>query len=418
MIVMIGWWIYEPVLHGGWLWDDNFYLTQNPLIGDPSRWWKAWCLPGSFIEYYPVTETVRWMQWHLWGLNPFGYHVTNLVLHLISALLVWRLFAKLGLRLAWVGGLIFVLHPVQVESVAWIAELKNTLSLPPFLLAMCAWIDFERDHRDRDYFLALVFFLLAMLCKITAAPFPLVILLYAWWKHGRLEKTDFRTSAPFFLVSLVLGMTTLWTGTTFAQVHGMQDMTVPLGGFFSRVALAGQTLSFYLLKCFLPLGLLPLYPQWQVDPPTLAQFLPWPVLGGVMSWLWWQRKGWGRHALLGLGFFILMLLPFLGFNVISYMHYTWVMDHFLYIPIIGLIGLVVAALEKINLYLPLPGRISGGIVLAIALGLLALVSRGYAGIFVDQETLWAYTLQHNPKAWEREPTNLAIPPQPLTPITK
>src|SRR5208282_5874533 len=148
---------------------------------DPAGLWKTWFAPTmSLIDYFPITVSVEWLAWRAWGLTTLGYHLTSIVLHLASALLVWRLFSKLGLRLAWLGGLLFAIHPVMVESVAWMAELKNTLSMPPFLLAMCAWIDYDRRGKAEDYFLALGLFLVAMLCKTSMVMFPVVILLHAW----------------------------------------------------------------------------------------------------------------------------------------------------------------------------------------------------------------------------------------------
>jgi hypothetical protein len=88
------------VLRGDWVWDDNIYLKNNPLLHDPARLWKAWFAPGSFMEYYPIEQSVQWLQWQLWGNDTLGYHLTNLALHLINALLVWRLLSKFGLRLA------------------------------------------------------------------------------------------------------------------------------------------------------------------------------------------------------------------------------------------------------------------------------------------------------------------------------
>ncbi|HUB68463.1 MAG TPA: hypothetical protein VL981_13340, partial [Candidatus Methylacidiphilales bacterium] len=166
-IVVAGFWIFAPALHCDWADDDIFYLSKNPLRSDPQQLWKTWFSPGSFIEYYPITETVQIVQWRLWRADSFGYVMTNIVLHIVNALLVWRLLGKLGLRLAWLGGLLFAMHPLTVESVAWISELKNTLSLSPFLLGMGAWIDYEENKRSRDYWLALGLFLAAMLCKIT-----------------------------------------------------------------------------------------------------------------------------------------------------------------------------------------------------------------------------------------------------------
>jgi len=399
VIVAAGLWIYGPVLYGDWLWDDDRYITANPLLHDPERLWKAWFEPGSWVEYYPIEESVQWIQWCLWGNDTLGYHLTNVSLHVISALLVWRLLSKFGLPLAWLGGLIFAIHPVMVESVAWISELKNTLSLPPFLLAMCAWIDYEQHKRKQDYFLALGLFVVAMLCKITMALFPVVILLYAWWKRSHLGWNDLKASTPFFVISLVLGMTTVWSGIEFAHLYKAFPDVAPVGGFFSRLALAGLTISFYFSKCFWPVGLLPIYPQWPVNPPSLWQFLPWPILGGVIYWLWRRRKGWERHGLLGLGFFLIILGPFVGFKEISYMSFTWVMDHFLYIPIIGLIGLVVAALGQMKEKLPATARPYGIGMVAIVMALLAWESHGYSGMFINEETLWTYTLEHNPEAW-------------------
>jgi tetratricopeptide (TPR) repeat protein len=399
LIVAAVWWIFWPVLHGGWLWDDNFYVTENPLLHDPDRLWKTWFVPGSIVNYFPIEATAQWAQWELWHNDTFGYHVTNVVMHLLGAFLVWRLFTKLGLRLAWLGGLLFAIHPVQVESVAWIAEFKNTLSLPPFLLAMCAWVDYEDHGRRKDYFLALGCFLIAMLCKSTMVAFPVVILLYAWWKRSRITWDDLWASTPFFVLSIVLGVTNVLVLDWFQQSHGQTPDVILVGGFLSRLALAGLTLSFYFADAVWPVGLLPMYPQWTVDPPSLWQFLPWPVFGALIWWFWKNRQGWGRHALLGFGFFFLNLAPFAGFVTNSFMTFTWAMDHFLYIALIGLIGLAVSVLDWASLRSPPGGRAGGVAILAAVFSFLAWESNGYAAMFIDQKTLWTYTLAHNPGAY-------------------
>jgi tetratricopeptide (TPR) repeat protein len=385
-------WIYLPALHGDWLWDDGPLVADNAVVHDPSGLWKIWFEPGGLIDYQPLKVSVVWLQWRLWGADTLGYHLTNVVLHILSALLVWRLLGKFGLRLAWLGGLIFAIHPAQVESVAWIAELKNTLSLTPCLLAMCAWIDFDERGKRRDYFLALGLFLVAMLCKPTMVMFPVVILLYVWWKRGRIAWHDVRASTPFFVVSLALGLVTVW----FLHHHAIGDEPIPMGGFFSRLACAGLALSFYFSTCFLPVGLLPIYPKWVIDPPTPAQFLPWPILLAAIFWLWAKRESWGRHALLGIGFFLINLAPFVGFNVASYMKSTWVMDHILYLPIIGWIGLVVAALGRMEERVSGPTRSCGIGLAAVAMVLLAWLSHADAGVYINSETLWNHTIEHTP----------------------
>ena len=391
-------WIYLPVRRGGWLMDDLNYFTENPLLRDTSGLWKIWFEPGSFIEYYPILASAEWCEWNLFGNDTLGYHLITIVLHIANALLVWWLLGKFGLRLAWLGGLIFAVHPVMVETVAWMSELKNTLALLPFLLAMGAWIDYEKDRKWRDYGLALGLFLVAMLCKISMVTFPVTILLYAWWTRGRIGWTDLKASAPFFVVSVTLGIVSIAVGTWFQQ-HRMVLDPVQVGGVWSRLACSGLALGQYFLNCLWPPGLMPIYPHWKVDPPSPAQFLPWPILGGILYWLWRNREGWGRHGLLGLGFFVLNLMPFLGFITVSYMSYTWVMDHFLYLPILGLIGLVVAGLEQ------MAGRFSrrwhplGIAGIGIVVTLLAWGSHGYASAFINEQALATCAIECNPGAW-------------------
>jgi hypothetical protein len=394
LIIAAVFWIYGPVLHGDWLWDDDYLISDNALIHDPNGLWNAWLVPGTLIDYFPLTISLEWLEWQLWPNDPFCYHLTSLLLHISSALLVWRLFSKLGLRLAWLGGLLFAIHPVMVESVAWMAELKNTLSMPPFLLAMCAWIDYDRREKAEDYFLALGLFLVAMLCKTSMVMFPVVILLHAWWKHGSIRWRDLKNSAAFFAVSLAVGLALI----AFLR-HGVGEDLIPLDGFLSRMACAGLSISFYFSKCFLPVELLPMYPQWKIDPPSLAQFLPWPVFGGAIYWLWTRRGDWARHLLFGLGFFLINLVPFVGFHTISFMRFAWVMDHFLYLPIIGLLGLAVAALEQLDKRLGPPARPYGMGGIALVTLLLAFGSHRYAKIYLNSLAQWTYTIQRNPDAW-------------------
>jgi protein O-mannosyl-transferase len=390
--------VFWPALWGGWLWDDVLYLTGNRLMDDPARLWKAWFVPGSFIEYYPLEQTVQWAQWRLWGRDPLPYHLTNLALHLTNGLLVWRLLARFHLRGAWLGGLLFIVHPMNVESVAYIAELKNTLSLPLFLLACLAWMNFEDHGRGRDYQLALALFVAAMLCKISMVMFPFVLLLYAWWKRGRLDATDVVRAAPFFIVSLLLGLMTLSAGNHFAGLDPSRLPAPVIGDFEQRMLLAGETLAFYFARFFWPVTPLPMYPQWSIDS-LAAAILPWIFAAATLAFLWPRRAGWGRHALLGLGFFFLNLLPFSGLIPVSYMNFTWAMDHFLYLPMIGLLGLVVAGWEQIHFQMPVLFRRVDGAFIGVLVLLLTAQAQDAAAAWTDRATLWSYTVANNPGAW-------------------
>jgi len=391
-------WIYWPALRGDWLWDDDRYITDNFLLRTLSGLGTIWLQPGSAYDYYPVEATVQWVQWHLWGLDTLGYHLTNVVLHIASALLVWRLLSKFHLKLAWLGGLLFAVHPVQVESVAWIAELKNTLSLPLLLGAMCLYLGYDENRRLRDYWLALVLFVIALLCKLSVVLLPLVILLHAWWKRGRIGWNDLKAGGPFFAAALAVGLVTILGGVWDHQFNHLQPGYAPVGGIFGRLALAGQAFSFYFSKVFLPVGLLPVYPLWPVDYASPLSYLPWLVFGGAFFWCWKHRRGWGRHALLGLGFFAINLGPCPGFIPTPNMGYAWVMDHFLYLPIIGLIGLVIAAMEQLDARVPTL-HLAGVGITAIMMLLLTWQSHDYASRFINEETLWTYTLQYNSQAW-------------------
>jgi tetratricopeptide (TPR) repeat protein len=395
VIIAAVFWIYSPVFYGDWLWDDDTDITDNSIIQSPAGLWRIWFVPGSQLDYYPLKASVQWAQWHLWGMQPLGYHLTNIILHLVGALLVWRLLTKFGLKFAWLGGLLFAVQPVNVESVAWIAELKNTLSLPPFLWAMISWIDFCKYGRKRDYVLSLGLFLVAMLGKTTMVMFPLVLLLYAWWKRGKVSGSDLKVAAPFFAVSLALGLLTIW----LQEVNAMREVVVTLGGPFSQLALASSSLGFYVFHFFWPVELSPIYAQWVIDPPSVVLFLPGMLFVGLVVGLWTQRHGWGRHALLGVGYFVVSLAPFLGLEKTAYMRFTWVMDHFLYLPMIGLIGLVVAGLGVLDARLVAwqrPCLLGGALAFS---GLLAWSSYAYAGMFVNQEVFWKYTIGVNPQSW-------------------
>jgi len=387
-IVAAAFLIYWPALNGAFLWDDNLDLTENPALRDLRGLWRLWFAPPT-LDYYPIKFTVQWVQWQLWGGHVVGYHVTNVALHALGGVLLWRVFDRLGLRFAWLGALLFVVHPLAVESVAWIAELKNVLSLPPLLLALLAWLDFDAHGARRDYRRALAWFIVAMLCKTSVVMFPVTLVLFTWWRHERITLSDARRLAPFFAVSLVLGLVTIWL--QFGRALGGESL--PLGGPLSRVALAGTSLAFYAWKSLWPSGLLPIYPQWRVDPAAWWHLAPWVGLIAVMMAGWRARATWGRPVLLGGGWFVLHLAPFVGFVPISFLRFTWVMDHFTYVALPGLIGLALAGLERLR-----ADRVGWALGVGVA-GVLAVMAQRHAATYRDPKTFWSHTVAHHPEAW-------------------
>ena len=337
---------------------------------------------------------------------PVGYHITTVLLHLLGALSLWRLFAVMKLPGAWLAALIFAVHPVCVESVAWVSELKNTLSLPLFLWSAIHYIAFDDlvsagaapgDRRAaKHYVAAIAFFLLAMFAKTSVVAMPVLILLYAWWKRNAVTSRDLVFAAPFFVISIVLGLITIW----YQHGRAIGQETIIVGGLDSRLASAGLSLAWYMKILAWPVHLLPIYTKWAVDPPQVWQFLPWPVLVGVTWWFWQNRATWGRHALFGLGFFLLMVAPVLGFITISYMRITWAADHFIYLPMIGIIGVVVAGVASWARRLSAEERSYVQVGTAVLVVALTLLAHGDAACWVNEDALWTHTLTYNPNAWQ------------------
>lgn len=423
LIIFSGLFVYAPVFHGNWLWDDDSEITEYAVLRTLPGLVDIWVARGS-PDYLPVKSTAQWIFYRFAGLDTTWWHLLNVGLHIASAFLIWKLLAKLRVPFPWVGALLWATHPFAVNSVAWISELKNTLSLPLYLLAFLNFIDFFRTGRRGKYFLALFFFLMSLLSKGSCVMLPCVLLLYMWWEgcggqrgvltgtHGeaifhRLAQLPFSQAgwfrafaivAPFFVLSLGSGLLTIY----FQFNRAIGPESYPLGGIPARVALSGSSAWFYLTKGFFPIGLLPNYPRWPIDPPHLMQLLAWPALFLLAFFFWTRRATWGRHALFGLGFILLNVVPVLGFVRMSYMRITWVSDHLAYISLVGVVGVVVTVSGWVYLRVRHPFRpilLAVGTVLWV---ISAISAHRYSGIYINEEAMWTYTLRRNPEAWQAQ----------------
>ena len=224
--------------------------------------------------------------------------------------------------------------------------------------------------------------------------FPVLLLLFAWWKHDRITWRDVKLSLPFFAISA--GMSLL---VIVFQPHGVGEETIPLAGPLSRLACAGTSIAFYFSRCFLPIMLLPIYPQWQINPPQPWQIAPWLALFIAVHWLWTKHQPWARHALFGLAFFVVNLVPFVGFHAVSFMRFAWTMDHFLYLPMLGLLAVTVAAMGDLARKLNEPNRrytIAG---VALVAAIFTIGSHQYAKTFCNSEAQWSHEIKVFPAAW-------------------
>jgi tetratricopeptide (TPR) repeat protein len=293
------------------------------------------------------------------------------------------------------AGLIFAIHPVNVESVAWITERKNTLPMVFYCVSILFFLNYEKDRLNRWYFLSLFAYLLALLSKTSVVMLPFVLLACAWWQQGRLGKKDVLRSIPFFALSLTLGLLTVWFQYNVAIGEGV----VRDHSFLERLAIAGWAVWFYLYKAFTPINLSFIYPRWRLEGPLLLSYLPLFALLGLLLLFWKYRKGWGRPFCFSLGYFVVTLFPVLGFFDINFMRYSFVTDHWQYTSIIGVIALVVGLGSWLSNRWPHKPRQLAAIAAVFVVGLLSVFTWNRCYVFRDLEPLWRDTISKNPKAW-------------------
>jgi tetratricopeptide (TPR) repeat protein len=387
---------YLPVmLRGGFFWDDDSFLYANKLIRAPDGLRRLWFTTEP-TDYFPLTSSVLWAEWRLWGDHPRGYHVVNVLLHAAAAALAWRALLRLGVPGAWLAGLLFAVHPAAAASAAWITEMKNTLPMALYLLALLAWLSYEERGEWSRYFAAAGLFLLALLAKPSVVMLPAVLLLCAWWRRGRISLKDLVRSLPFFALSLALGCVTIWFQHHKAIAVG--EIVRPEGAA-SRVAAAGWIAWFYLYKILLPAGLCVIYPRWEVSGSSAAAFLPLALLIGGLAWLWMRRKSWGRAPLFAAAYFLLSLLPVLGFVDTSFMENSLVADHLQYVAMIGVIAFAAGVLARLAEAKWAPaGPLAWAAAAACAL-VLGGLTWTRAALYGDDRNMWRDNAEKNPSAW-------------------
>jgi tetratricopeptide (TPR) repeat protein len=402
---------YLPALPGQFIWDDDSWTTKiSGLLRDVSGLWTMWSTPGALQQYYPLTGTTFWLDYHLWGFWILPYHVENVLLHACAALLLWKLLLRLQVPGAWLAAAIFALHPVMVESAGWITERKNVLSLAFYLGALLAYGRFAcfwkadngtasaattaPSRRWGAFALALLLFVAADLSKATAFSLPAVLLLVCWWKRGRIRwRADVIPSLPFFAVAIGLGLVTAWLERNSVGAKGPEwAMTFP-----ERCLIAGRALWFYAGHLLWPANLCFEYPRWHLDAGSFAQWLYPATAVGLLVVLWLMRGRIGRGPATAAFFFAGTLFPVLGFLDAYYMRYSFVCDHWVYLSSLGLValgaGLAAETVRRLGTPMPLYGSAA---VLLLVLGALTWQQ---SKMYQDLETLWRTTLAKDPEAF-------------------
>ena len=389
---------YQQVWRAGFIWDDDRYVTANPLLTAADGLKRIWFSLDSPSQYFPLAYTSFRFEHALWGLNPAGYHWVNILLHGVNALLVWRLLRALRVPGAWLAAALFALHPVQVESVAWITERKNLLMGFFFLLSLVCWVRFveaEAKGRWKFYGAALVFYALALFSKTTACTLPAALLLILWLRRKPINLARLTQIAPYVVLGLAMGLVSIW----WERHHqGTQGEIFSIGPI-ERILVASHAIWFYLGKLVWPVHLAFSYPRWPIfvaDP--LAYF--WLLLTAVVTLIiWFGRRFTGRSVEVALLFFVATLSPMLGFIMLYTFRYSWVADHYQYLACIGPLALAAAGITIACARLgkaKVPLIALTGAALLVALGVRTWKQ---GAIYANQETLWRATIAANPKSW-------------------
>jgi len=385
--------IYFPALGGGYLWDDDVYVTANVALRSAAGLLDIWRIPPATRQYYPVTFSSFWLEYRVWADSPLGYHIVNVVLHGINALLVWRLLAVLGVPYAFLAAWIFAVHPLHVESVAWIAERKNVLSALFALLATLAWVRFLADGRRYRLFLTGMWFSLALLSKTQVCVLPIILLLVTWWKRPERIRPAL---VPLTLLAGV-GFAGALATVRFEANSGEVLLPMPQLDPMGRVLVAGRALWFYATSLFWPANLRAIYGHWAVDSHALQQFL-FPLGAAVaIAILWGLRRRIGKGPFTAVAVFVLSLAPTLGFVDFQFMRFAFVGDHFAYLASIPLISLGVVAAGHAWARIPAPSLPAFGAgAIAFLIGGLGVISWHRAAVHSDAESLWRDTIRRDP----------------------
>ena len=402
---------YLPALSAGFIWDDQPGHVTRPDLRSLDGLVRIWTEPGATQQYYPLLHSAFWLEHQLWGEAPFGYHLVNVILHATAACLFAALLRRLAVPGASLAALLFALHPICVESVAWVSEQKNTLSLVLYLCAALAYLRFAQNERESEsenpeervnrnsapspshfhspsYWLATALFIAALLTKTVTATLPAALLVVFWWQRGRLS---FRREAlpllPWFACSVLAAFVTAGFEHTLIGAQGA-DFAL---NAFQRGLLAGRVVWFYLGKFLWPADLIFIYPRWTIDATEPWQWLfPLAALALLGALVW--RSRYSRAPLAAALLFIGSLFPALGFIDVYPFLFSFVADHFQYLPSLALFALVAAGLAR----LPPLGVRASAVTLFLILGTLTFRQ---TGTYHDLFTLYGTTIARNPGSW-------------------
>lgn len=396
---------YVPALRAGWIWDDDSYVTDNALVQSADGLGAIWSLTrhpatGAWVsntpQYYPFVFTSFWVEHALFGLNPFVFHLVNVLLHLANAWLLWKVLARLGVPAAGVAAALFALHPMHVESVAWVTERKNVMSGAFYLLAFLAYLRFDDERRARFWALAYAAFVAALLSKSVTATLPIVLAVAIWWRRRRLGWSEIAPLLPFLALGVFSGWFTAWLEQVKVGATGAEFAHTNLERW---VLVAPRAWWHYAVTTWFPARVMFVYPRWD---PDFADPIGWSAAIGVVAlvaalFALKRRLGWAPILLVFAS--AVTLAPALGFVPVYPHRYSWVADHFAYLGSAPLIALFVASASALAARIAIARRASVALAAtAVVLAAYAVLVHREARHYRDSRTLWEATLVDNPTA--------------------
>lgn len=398
LLVTMTFFVYQQAWNAGYIWDDDKYVTENHLLTAPDGLKRIWFSRDSPSQYFPLVYTTFRIEHAIWGLHPTGYHLVNILLHAVNALLAWMLLRRLHVRGAWLAAALFALHPVNVESVAWITERKNVLLGVFFLLALFAWLRFADagGSRWRYYALALLLYALSLFSKTTACTMPAALLLILWLRRIPITVARLAQVAPFVVLGLAMGLLTMWWER---HIQGTQGELFAMG-LTERVLVASRAVWFYASKLAWPADLAFSYPKWDISASDPADYAWLMITLAAAGAIYFARRFVGRGVEVAAVYYVAMLSPMLGLIMLYTFRYTYVADHYQYLATLGPLALFAAFFTSIADRFGGAQRLVAHAVIAFAL-LLPLGVRTWqqCAIYKDEETLWRATIEVNPGSW-------------------
>jgi len=387
--------VYQPAWNGKPIWDDEIHIT-TPELRSSHGLTRIWTDPAAAPQYYPLLHTIFWVEYKLWDGWPLPYHLVTILLHATLALLLFQILRRLNVPGAWLGAAIFAVHPVHVESVAWLSEVKNTLSGALAAAATLAYLKYDKDRQLTAYFLAFALFVAGLMTKTAIVTLPIVLLIVFWWKRGKLAwGRDFKPLVPFFGVAIVAGIVTVWVEQNFCVEHGETfDFSL-----VDRLLIAGRLFWFYLGKLFWPTDLTIIYPRWQISESFWWQYL-FPIAAlALLVGLWIaRRKSRGPLAAMLCFAAMLNLSYFMSCPPPGHQFAIFRADHFQYLADTAVITLIVCGAGWFWARMQTRHRPLFSIGAAAVLGLLASLTWAQSRNYRDTESCFRDVISKNPNS--------------------